>query len=81
MKKLKLSGQMRTIVDLPLESFREVLVQKENELIDHIRGIMEKQKFNDWYNKGDWDRYISGDGVSKEEITEQIRKMFFERKE
>ena len=45
---------------------------------EHIERILSLQKFYDFYNTGDYAEHIQGanDCKSREEILEQIRKMF-----
>lgn len=53
----------------------EILKQTIAEII--LDGL-EKQTFADWYNKGHFDAYISGDipPISKEVVIADIKKLF-----
>lgn len=45
---------------------------------EKILATLESQKFADWYNTGNFDKYISGDAptITKEEILAEIKKLF-----
>ena len=49
-----------------------------DQLAEKILNTLERQWFADWYNTGNFDKYISGDlpPVSKEQIIADVKKMF-----
>jgi hypothetical protein len=50
----------------------------KKQLAEKILMALERQRFANWYNNGDFDKFISGDldALSREEILEQIIFLF-----
>lgn len=70
-------------VQFPLEAAKDVVkatseYKTPEEQAEQILSTLERQKFADWYNSGNFDNYISGDlpPVLKEQIIQDIIKLF-----
>ena len=52
----------------------------KDKILENIFQTLQRQKFADWYNNLDFDRWISGDlpKITDEAIKEQIKKIFFD---
>lgn len=54
------------------------MTEEQKAIAEMILSTLERQKFTDFYNTGDFDRYIRGeeDAKSRDEILEEIVKLF-----
>lgn len=57
---------------------QEIKQDLSNLIANQIHSAISTKTFFDWYNSGDWDKFISGDenAPSYFEIIEQIKKLF-----
>lgn len=56
--------------------YNDLIKKRELTMNDVILQVLSSQKFADWYLTGRFDEFISDGTVSKEEILQDIEKMF-----